>query len=162
MAAETRAAALAEMPAGPTVAKMKPLTGWQLRGAGLSMRDKAGGAAGLQTADWRHWPMQHWNMLAVVVAFASGKGGGHSSCFKHTLLYSPRGASPLRGCKRGPSRCCRWFTGLGAKPGPSNYEVDSRPQLICSPAIGRKQSSRWPSWLPLSAWAVPRARVQEP
>ena len=74
MTAEARAAALQEMPAGPELPAMQPLTGWQLRGAALSMGDKAGGADGLQTDDWRHWPMQHWNMLAEVVALCERLG----------------------------------------------------------------------------------------
>ena len=80
MSDEELAAALFEMPAAPAVPAMRPLTGWQLRGAGLSMGNKAGGADGLQTVDWQQWPMQHWDMLAEVVGFANGKGNGPSNC----------------------------------------------------------------------------------
>ena len=74
MSDEELAAALFEVPAAPAVPPMKPLTGWQLRGAGLSMGNKAGGADGLQTAAWQQWPMQHWDMLAEVVDLCERKG----------------------------------------------------------------------------------------
>ena len=102
MAAEARAAALQEMPAGPAMPAMQPLTGWQLRGAGLSMGEKAGGADGLQTADWRHWPMQHWNMLAEVVALCERLGRWPQQLLQAHVALLPKGGKPVAGLQARP------------------------------------------------------------
>ncbi len=108
MSAEARAAALAEMPTGPAAAVMKPLTGWQLRGAGLSMGSKAGGADGLQTADWRHWPMQHWNMLAEVFGLCDRQGRWPQQLLQACVVLLPKGGKPVEGLQARPITVLPW------------------------------------------------------
>ena len=99
---EARTAALAEMPAGPRLPTVQPLTGWQLRGAGLSMGEKAGGVDGLQTADWRHWPMQHWSVLAEVVALCERHGQWPQQLLQAHVALLPKGGKPVAGLQARP------------------------------------------------------------
>ena len=66
------------------------------------MGNKAGGADGLQTADWRHWPIQHWNMLAVVVGFCEQQGRWPLQLLQAHVVLLPKGGKPVDGLQARP------------------------------------------------------------
>jgi hypothetical protein len=67
-------AAVAKVPAGEAMPRQKPVSGRHLRKVALAMGRRAGGADGLQAADWQAWPMEHWDKLAELLELCERQG----------------------------------------------------------------------------------------
>ncbi len=56
------------------------------------MGSKAGGAAGLQTAGWADWPLEHWSKLAQLVQLCEKLGQWPQQLKQaHVMLVSKGG-----------------------------------------------------------------------
>jgi hypothetical protein len=88
-------AAVAKVPAGEAMPRQKPVSGRHLRKVALAMGRKAGGADGLQAADWQAWPMEHWDKLAELLELCVRQGRWPQQLLQAHVCLLSKGGKPV-------------------------------------------------------------------
>ncbi len=74
---------------------MPPITGKQSRRVARSMGSRAGGADGLQTADWADLPIEHWCKLAQLVQLFEQLGKWPQQFGQAHVMLLSKGGQPV-------------------------------------------------------------------